>query len=66
MLQLFQTATGWLQLLATIFKGENQTANDKGTTTYNNLPADARGISTAEVNTHCLLKGKPRACNSLC
>jgi len=32
MLQLFQTTTGWLQLLATIFKRQNQT-NGKGSTT---------------------------------
>jgi len=32
-LQLFQTAAGWLQLLATIFKRQKQTTNDKGSTT---------------------------------
>jgi hypothetical protein len=29
----FQTTIGWLQLLAAIFKRQNQTTNDKGSTT---------------------------------
>jgi len=33
--------------------------HDKGSTTNNNLAANAKGISTTEVNTHCALKGKP-------
>jgi len=33
--------------------------NDKGSAT-NDAPADTRGISTAEVNTYFLFKGKPR------
>jgi hypothetical protein len=36
-----------------------QAANDKGSTSSNNLPADAQG-STAEVNTYCSFKQKPR------
>ena len=58
---LFQTTTGFLQLLATILKIQNQTNN--------NLPANAKGISTAEVNTHCIegQTNKPHvACNSHC
>jgi len=39
--------------------GQNQAANDKGSTS-NNLPADTKGSSTAEVNTYCSFKGKPR------
>ena len=35
-----------------------QSINDKGSVT--NCPADARGRSTAEVNTYCSFKGKPR------
>ena len=35
-----------------------QSTNDKGSAT--NGPADARGSSTAEVNTYCSFKGKPR------
>ena len=35
-----------------------QSINDKGSVT--NGPADARGSSTAEVNTYCSFKGKPR------
>ena len=35
-----------------------QSVNDKGSET--NGPADARGSSTAEVNTYCSFKGKPR------
>jgi hypothetical protein len=38
---------------------QNQAANDKGYTS-NNLPADAKGSSTSEVNTYCSLQGKPR------
>ena len=63
-LQLFQITTGWLQLLADIFRIQHQTANDKGTTTNNNLPADARGSTTAEVTTYWSFKGKPR--NHIC
>jgi len=37
---------------------QNQSINDKGSVT--NGPADARGSSTAEVNTYCSFKGKPR------
>ena len=36
----------------------NQTINNKGLA--NNGPADARGSSSAEVNTYCLFKGKRR------
>jgi hypothetical protein len=32
---------------------QNQAARDRGSTTSNNLPADAQGNSTAEVNTYC-------------
>jgi hypothetical protein len=39
---------------------QNQATNDRGSATSNNLPANAKGISTAEVNTYCSLKGKPR------
>jgi hypothetical protein len=39
---------------------QNQTARDRGSTTGNNLPADAQGNSTAEANTYCSFKGKPR------
>ena len=35
-----------------------QSINDKGSAT--NGPADAKGSSTAEVNTYCSFKGKPR------
>ena len=35
-----------------------QPIDDKGLAT--NCPADARGSSTAEVNTYCSFKGKPR------
>jgi len=38
--------------------GQNQAANDRASTS-NNLPADAKGSSTAGV-TYCSLKGKPR------
>jgi len=38
---------------------QNQATNDRGSTS-NNLPANAKGISTAEVNTYCSLKDKPR------
>jgi len=38
---------------------QNQTVNDKGSTT-NNRSVDAKGITTTEVNTYCSLKGKPR------
>jgi len=38
---------------------QNQATNDRGST-GNNLPANAKGISTAEVNTYCSLKDKPR------
>ena len=51
------------------FKIQNQTTNDKGSTTNNHLPADARGISTAEVNTHCYWRASQQitfACNSHC
>jgi len=37
---------------------QNQSINDEGSVT--NGPADARGSSTAEVNTYYLFKGKPR------
>jgi len=37
---------------------QNQSINDKGSVT--NGPADARGSSTAEVNTYYSFKGKPR------
>jgi hypothetical protein len=39
---------------------ENQTAYNKGSTTNNNLSADTRGSTTAEVNTYWSLKIKPR------
>jgi hypothetical protein len=39
---------------------ENQMVFNKGSTSDKNLPADARGISTAESNTYCSLKNKPR------
>jgi hypothetical protein len=38
---------------------QNQATNHKGSTT-NNLPADAKGSTTAEVNTYCSMKGKSR------
>jgi len=38
---------------------QNQATNDRGSTS-NNMPANAKGISTAEVNTYCSLKDKPR------
>jgi hypothetical protein len=38
---------------------QNQTTNNKGSDTNNNLPENANG-TTAEVNTYCSLKGKPR------
>jgi len=34
--------------------------NGRGSTTANNTPADAKGNPTAEVNTYCSFKGKPR------
>ena len=43
-------------MLAIIQRTES---NDKGSITNNNLPANAKGMSTVEVNTHCVLKGKP-------
>jgi len=39
---------------------KNQTTNDKGSTTNNNQSANAKGTTTAEVNTYCSLKSKPR------
>ena len=39
--------------------------NDKSSTTSNNLLANAKGISSAEVNTHCSLTGKQRNHTSL-
>jgi len=38
---------------------QNQT-NDKGSTTNNKHSANAKGTTTAEVNTYCSLKSKPR------
>jgi FlaG/FlaF family flagellin (archaellin) len=39
---------------------QNQTTNDKGSTTNNNHSANAKGTTTAEVNTYCSLMSKPR------
>jgi hypothetical protein len=39
---------------------QNQTTNDKGSTTNNKHSANAKGTTTAEVNTYCTLKNKPR------
>jgi hypothetical protein len=40
---------------------ENQAARDRvSTTSSNNHPADSQGNPTAEVNTNCSFKGKPR------
>ena len=39
---------------------QNQTTNGKGSTTNNNHSANAKGTTTAEVNTYCSLKNKPR------
>jgi hypothetical protein len=41
-------------------EGQNQSVRHKRSTTSNNLPADAQGNSTAEVNAYCSFKGKPR------
>jgi hypothetical protein len=38
---------------------QNQTTNDKGSTTNNNHSAKAKGTTTAEVNIYCSLKSKP-------
>jgi len=37
---------------------QNQSINEKGS--VNNNPADARGSSTADVNTYCTFNGKTR------
>jgi len=37
----------------------NQPTNERGSTTTNKPPADAKGKPTAEVNTYCSIKGKP-------
>ena len=68
-LQLFTKArTGLKQLCRQCHKRHhtllhidehNQTTNDKGSTTINNHSANAKG-TTAEVNTYCSLKSKPR------
>jgi len=42
-----------LSCLQPFSKRQIQVVNDKRSTTSNNLPAIAKGISTAEVNTHC-------------
>ena len=39
---------------------KQNTTNDKGSTTNNNHSANAKGTTTAEVNTYCSLKNKPR------
>ena len=39
---------------------QNQPTNDRGSTTTNKPPVDAKGIPAAEVNTSCSLKVKPR------
>jgi hypothetical protein len=39
---------------------QNQTTNDKGSTTNNNHSANAKGTTTAEVKTYCSLKSNPR------
>ena len=39
---------------------QNQTTNDKGSTTNNNQSANAKGTTISEVNTYCSLKNKPR------
>ena len=39
---------------------QNQPTNDKGPAMNNNQSADANGSTTAEVNTYCSLKDKPR------
>jgi len=39
---------------------QNQATNDKGSKNCNNLPANIRVSSTAEVNTYCSLTGKPK------
>jgi len=38
---------------------QNQPTNDRGSTTTNKPPADAKGKPTAEVNTYYSIKGKP-------
>ena len=39
---------------------QNQTTNDKGSTTNNNHSAKAKGTTTAEVNAYCSLTSTPR------
>ena len=39
---------------------QNQTTNSKEPATNNNQCANAKGTTTADVNTYCSLKGKPR------
>jgi len=39
---------------------QNQTTNDKGSTSNNNHSANAKGTTTAKVNSYCSLKSKPR------
>ena len=43
---------------------QNESTNDKESTN-NNRPVDARGNTTAEVNTYCSFKGKPKNHNLL-